>query len=63
MANAWALSFLALILIGFTVDYFGKLQPMFFFTLGAIGWIKLPYLNHYMTKLSWLKNVKKARNR
>jgi hypothetical protein len=62
MANAWALSFLALILIGFTVDYFGKLQPMFFFTLGAIGWIKLPYLNHYMTKLSWLKSSKKEHN-
>ena len=34
------LSFFSLILIGFTVDYFGKLQPMFFFTLGSIGWAR-----------------------
>ena len=40
MVTAWLLSFLSLILIGFTVDYFGKLQPMFFFTLGAIGWAR-----------------------
>ena len=52
MANAWVLSFLALILIGFTVDYFGKLQPMFFFTLGAIGWIKYPKLNQHMSRLA-----------
>jgi len=54
MANAWVLSFLALILIGFTVDYFGKLQPMFFFTLGAIAWIKYPHLNQHMTNLAKL---------
>jgi hypothetical protein len=40
MVTAWVLSFFSLILIGFTVDYFGKLQPMFFFTLGAISWAK-----------------------
>lgn len=40
LVTAWFLSFLSLILIGFTVDYFGKLQPMFFFTLGAIAWAK-----------------------
>ncbi|MBU0653749.1 MAG: hypothetical protein KJ914_01300 [Gammaproteobacteria bacterium] len=40
MVTAWLLSFLSLILIGFTVDYFGKLQPMFFFVLGAIAWAK-----------------------
>ncbi len=54
MANAWVLSFLSLILIGFTVDYFGKLQPMFFFTLGAIGWLKHPQLNQKMQQLEWL---------
>lgn len=62
MSNAWALSFLALILIGFTVDYFGKLQPMFFFTLGAIGWINLPHLNQHMTQIAWLKKAKKDNN-
>ncbi len=40
MVTAWVLSFFSLILIGFTVDYFGKLQPMFYFTLGAISWAK-----------------------
>ncbi|MDD5392006.1 MAG: O-antigen ligase family protein [Thiothrix sp.] len=40
MVAAWVMSFFSLILIGFTVDYFGKLQPMFFFTLGAISWAK-----------------------
>ncbi len=64
MANAWVLSFLALILIGFTVDYFGKLQPMFFFTLGAIGWLKYPQLNQHMKKLAWLSKLKQQqRNR
>ncbi len=63
MANAWVLSFLALILIGFTVDFFGKLQPMFFFTLGAISWINYPHLNQHMVKLSWLRKLKKERDR
>lgn len=40
MVTAWLLAFFSLILIGFTVDYFGKLQPMFFFTLGAISWAR-----------------------
>lgn len=40
MVTAWILSFMSLLLIGFTVDYFGKLQPMFFFMLGAIGWAR-----------------------
>lgn len=40
MVTAWVLSFFSLILIGFTVDYFGKLQPLFFFTLGTIAWAK-----------------------
>ncbi|OQX16633.1 MAG: hypothetical protein BWK73_03425 [Thiothrix lacustris] len=38
MVSAWVVSFMSLILIGFTVDYFGKLQPLFFFMLGAISW-------------------------
>jgi hypothetical protein len=38
LVTAWLLSFTSMIFIGFTVDYFGKLQPMFFFMLGAIGW-------------------------
>lgn len=40
MVSAWVLSFISLILIGFTVDYFGKLQPLFFFMLGSIGWAR-----------------------
>ncbi|HPY40857.1 MAG TPA: O-antigen ligase family protein [Thiolinea sp.] len=40
MVSSWILSFMSLILIGFTVDYFDKLQPMFFFTLGAMSWAK-----------------------
>ena len=40
MVTAWLLSFMSLILIGFTVDYFGKLQPLFFFMLGAVGWAR-----------------------
>lgn len=40
MVTSWILSFMSLILIGFTVDYFDKLQPMFFFTLGAMSWAK-----------------------
>ncbi len=59
MANAWVLSFLSLILIGFTVDYFGKLQPMFFFTLGAIGWLRYPRLNQHMQKLEWLSHLRR----
>lgn len=38
MVTTWILSFMSLILIGFTVHYFDKLQPMFFFALGAIAW-------------------------
>ncbi len=40
MVTAWILSFMSLIFIGFTVDYFDKLQPMFFFTLGSMAWAK-----------------------
>ncbi len=46
MVKSWILSFMSLILIGFTVDYFGKIQPLFFFVLGSIGWAKYyPELN------------------
>ena len=40
MVESWILAFMSLILIGFTVDYFGKIQPLFFFVLGSIGWAK-----------------------
>lgn len=63
MANAWVLSFLSLILIGFTVDYFGKLQPMFFFTLGAIGWLKHPQLNQKMQQLEWLTKIRQIQKK
>lgn len=49
MVSAWILAFTAMIFIGFTVDFYGKLQPMFFFLLGAIAWAKHPdTLNHAM---------------
>lgn len=62
MINAWLLSFMALILIGFTVDYFGKLQPLFFFTMGAIGWIRYPDLKEKIGHLSWLHQRKNQEN-
>lgn len=40
MVESWILAFMSLILIGFTVDYFGKIQPLFFFVLGSIAWAK-----------------------
>ncbi len=42
MITSWILAFTAMILIGFTVDFYGKLQPMFFFFLGAIAWARFP---------------------
>jgi hypothetical protein len=42
MVSSWVLAFTAMILIGFTVDFYGKLQPMFFLFLGAIGWARYP---------------------
>jgi len=51
MVVSWLLSFMSLILIGFTVDYFGKLQPMFFFMLGAISWAKYYPLWNYQAEL------------
>jgi hypothetical protein len=52
MVTSWILSFMSLILIGFTVDYFDKLQPMFFFTLGAMSWAK-----YYLMPAPPLNNV------
>jgi hypothetical protein len=52
MVKSWVLAFMSLILIGFTVDYFGKIQPLFFFVLGSIGWAKYyPELNKSVEKL------------
>jgi hypothetical protein len=52
MVKSWILAFMSLILIGFTVDYFGKIQPLFFFVLGSIGWAKYyPELNRLVEKL------------
>lgn len=42
MISSWILAFTAMILIGFTVDFYGKLQPMYFFFLGAIAWARYP---------------------
>ncbi|MCK5917604.1 MAG: hypothetical protein KAG34_04230 [Cocleimonas sp.] len=52
MVKSWILAFMSLILIGFTVDYFGKIQPLFFFVLGSIGWAKYySELNRSVEKL------------
>jgi hypothetical protein len=63
MVKSWILAFMSLILIGFTVDYFGKIQPLFFFVLGSIGWAKnYPRLNQViarMTHVARLKAMKK----
>jgi hypothetical protein len=52
MVSSWILAFTAMILIGFTVDFYGKLQPMFFFFLGAIGWARqATHVNYRLEKL------------
>ena len=52
MVESWILAFMSLILIGFTVDYFGKIQPLFFFILGSIGWAKNhSKINHTVGRL------------
>ena len=59
MVKSWILSFMSLILIGFTVDYFGKIQPLYFFILGSIGWAKYyPEINASVEKL-----VRKAKRK
>lgn len=61
MVKSWILAFMALILIGFTVDYFGKIQPLFFFVLGSIAWAKsYPSLNIELSKLTRFFQLKKA---
>jgi len=54
MVSSWILAFTAMILIGFTVDFYGKLQPMFFFFLGAIAWARDPH--HVNRQLKHIKN-------
>ena len=62
MVESWILAFMSLILIGFTVDYFGKIQPMFFFILGSIGWARnYPKLNQVLAQLSQLMRLKQRR--
>ena len=64
MVNSWIMTSMALILIGFTVDYFGKIQPMFFFVLGSISWAKYhEQLTDSVTKLSHIAKVKAAYKR
>ncbi len=64
MVQAWILAFMALILIGFTVDYFGKIQPLFFFVLGSIAWAKnYSKLNMQLNELSTLNQIKKLLKR
>lgn len=61
MVSSWIMASLALILIGFTVDYFGKIQPMFFFVLGSISWAKYhEQLNDSVTRLSRIAQIKAA---
>ena len=62
MVKSWILAFMSLILIGFTVDYFGKIQPLFFFMLGSIGWAKNhPKLNQILTRMTYLSKVKNTK--
>ncbi len=61
MVKSWILAFVSLILIGFTVDYFGKIQPLFFFMLGSIGWARNhAQLNKVLTQIT-LHSHKKHR--
>lgn len=62
MVESWILAFMSLILIGFTVDYFGKIQPLFFFMLGSIGWARnYPKLNQILAKLTAIARFKALR--
>jgi len=64
MVSSWVMASMALILIGFTVDYFGKIQPMFFFVLGSISWAKYhDQLNDSVNKLSRIAQIKAAYKR
>jgi hypothetical protein len=64
MVESWILAFMSLILIGFTVDYFGKIQPLFFFVLGSIGWAKsYPKLNYILARMNFIARSKKRQKR
>jgi hypothetical protein len=64
MVSSWVMASMALILIGFTVDYFGKIQPMFFFVLGSISWAKYhEQLNDSVIRLSRIAQIKAAYKR
>ncbi len=60
MVKSWILAFMSLILIGFTVDYFGKIQPLFFFMLGSIGWARNHRgLNQVIARMNHNLGIKK----
>lgn len=64
MVESWILAFMSLILIGFTVDYFGKIQPLFFFVLGSIAWARhYPQLNQVLAKISWAEKLRRTQPR
>jgi len=53
---------MSLILIGFTVDYFGKIQPLFFFVLGSIGWARnYPKLNRILANMTHVANLRRKK--
>jgi len=62
MVKSWILAFMSLILIGFTVDYFGKIQPLFFFVLGSIAWAKnTPKLNFILNRMIQKARIKDSK--
>lgn len=64
MVSSWIMASMALILIGFTVDYFGKIQPMFFFVLGSISWAQYhEQLSDSVNRLSRITQIKAAYKR
>lgn len=64
MIRSWILAFMSLILIGFTVDYFGKIQPLFFFILGSIGWASNhQQMNHIIRRMTQRLKAKKRSKR
>ena len=64
MVESWILAFMSLILIGFTVDYFGKIQPLFFFVLGSIAWAKsYPKLNTIIARMKHIAHFRNQRKR
>ena len=64
MVESWILAFMSLVLIGFTVDYFGKIQPLFFFVLGSIGWARsYPKSNQILARMSQIARTKNLRKK